>query len=142
MDFKYIKLMFITVVSLFAMNISFAQDSEGMLNSMGMYSQEIDEYDISTQVPVGEVVTLGDADKYVKEKGYQLILFIQSIAKPITLVVMVICGLMAIVSGLFGGREGGSGKWILSALISGICYGLVVAAPMLLEMLIGFLNIN
>lgn len=140
MKSKFIKIFLLVLTSLFIVNCSAAEETEELLNSMGMHSQEIDENDISTQVPIGNVITLDDANNYIAEKGVQFVLFIQSIAKPITLVVMVICGLMAIITGLIGGRDGGSGKWILSALISGICYTLVLAAPTLLQLLINFLK--
>lgn len=119
-------------------NISLAEETNKTLD-MGFESQVIDEKDMSTQVPIGSTVTIDDANKYVQKKGAQLLIFLQNIAKPITLVMMVISCLMAIMSGLMGNKNEGSSRWILSAFISGICYTAIMAAPLLLDLLSSFM---
>lgn len=91
-------------------------------------------------VPVGSNVTMDQATEYVEKKGYELINFLVKIAKPITLVVMVVCGLMAIMSGLTGGQN--SGSWIWAGVIAAICYVGAIFSPVILSMIVNFVNIN
>lgn len=121
------------IMMLMIVNISTVNASE---LPFGMMSQDSTSGGLASQVPVAPQVTIDKATDYVKERGSMIIVFLQNIAKPVTLVVMVICGLMAIFSGLTGGRDGGSSKWIISALVAGLCYVGVMGAPMILEALI------
>lgn len=103
---------------------------------MGFEYVEID----GQQIPVSGTVTVDDATEYVKEKGYKIVSFMINIAKPITLVVMVVCGLMAIISGLGGSK--GSGSWIWAAVVSSICYVAVTFSPIILNSIQAFFAIK
>ena len=121
---------------LIQINVASATDTSAA-EGMGFQYVEFD----GQQVPVGGTVTMDDATKYVEEKGYALIGGMQKVAKPITLVVMVACGLMAVVSGLTGGsKNGGSGRWIWAAIVSAICYVGVVFSPVILELIVNFMK--
>lgn len=84
-------------------------------------------------------VTIDDATKYVNEKGAIFVGFIQNIAKPITIVVMVLSALMGIILSLVGGKDAG-GKCFASFMISAVCYVGVIFAPVLLQLLVGFVT--
>ena len=129
-------LIMFVILMLLNINISMAQDND-VVTSMGFGYTEID----GMQVPVGKEVTIDQATEYVEQKGYQLIAAIQKIAKPITLVVMVGCGLMAVISGLGGGaNKGGSGSWMWAAVVSALCYTAIVFSPVILDMIVTFMK--
>lgn len=125
-------LIFLTILNA---NVSMAQDDAA--TSMGFEYVEFD----GRQVPIGKEVSIDDATDYIEKKGYQLIGAIQKVAKPITLVVMVGCGLMAVISGLGGGaNKGGSGSWMWAAVVSALCYTAVVFSPVILDLIVNFMQ--
>lgn len=84
-------------------------------------------------------VTIDDATNYVNEKGTIFVGFIQNIAKPITVVIMVLSALMGIIVSLVGGKDA-AGKFFASFMISSVCYLGVMFAPLLLQLLVGFVT--
>lgn len=119
---------------LLSVSISMAEESD-VVKSMGFEYVEFD----NQMVPVGKEVSVESATSYVKDKGAVMINFLTTIAKPITLVVMVVCGLMAIISGLTGmGQK--SGAWVVSSIISAFCYCGVTLSPLILELIVQFVK--
>lgn len=115
------------------------------INSVYANTTDINVDVIKTEAGLSDMnmgpVTIDDATDYVNEKGTILIRFIQNIAKPITIVVMVLSGLMGIILSLVGGKDA-AGKCFGSFMISSICYVGVMFAPLLLQLLVGFVSIN
>lgn len=132
----YIKKIILCLVILLGVNISNASASvNSEIEAMGFEYVEFD----GQMVPVGKEVTIEDATKYVETKGYEFINFIVKVAKPITLSVMVFCGLMAIMSGLTGGKN--SGSWVWAGIISAFCYTGIIFSPTILSMIINFFSV-
>lgn len=135
MNKSIVSLMVGVFLAIININISMAQEDAS--ESMGFEYVEFD----GVQVPVGKEVTIDDATEYMEKKSYELIGFLQKIAKPITLVVMVGCGLMAVISGLSGGgSKGGSGGWMWAAVISALCYTAIIFSPMILNLIVNFMQ--
>lgn len=131
----------ILIASVCSVNKVFAANEE--LLGGTIVNQVERKEDISTQVPVGKYVTIDDAENYVKDRGGRLVVFFQNIAKPISILVMVICGFRAILSALVGNsKDGGPGKWIFGGFLAALCYVAILWAPVLLEITNNFFSIN
>lgn len=84
-------------------------------------------------------VTIDDYINWVNRKGFEVIRFLQVVAQPIIIIVFIISAFMVLFGSIGRGDLSGKGMW--GMVVSAIVHALILYAPLILQIFVGWISV-